>query len=379
MSKLGRKKVFSVIDLRQGFWQIPCEKDSRKYLAFKTPSGLFQWKVMPFGLKTAPALFTKAIRRMLSAKYGDVTLKERLGPGAPETLNTDPYAFAYMDDIVIFSDDEESHTQHVLDIMRRLKEFGLKVSAEKTHLFKKEVKYLGHIIGRFGTKMNLDKVDIINQWELPQTPPGLLSFVPTVGFYKNFLGEKFVQLAKPLREMINSGNMKWTAKNIQKFKLIKEMITSETVLASPDWSKEFFLETDASSYAVGGVCYQYDEKQNKRPIMWMGRKLNKNEANYCTRDQELLAVLYCIERARMYLYGRHFTVKTDHLNLLWLYENDVQGRIARWATKLFAYDFTIKHIRGKDNIVADGISRMRGATAVVMSLTTDNTEAMRTT
>ena len=149
--------------------------------------------------------------------------------------------------------------------------------------------------------------------------------------------------------------------------------------ASPDWSKEFFLETDLSSFAVGGVCYQYDDKQNTRPIMWMGRKLNKNEANYCTRDQELLAVLYCIERARMYLYGRHFTVKTDHFNLLWLYENDVQGRIARWATKLSAYDFTIKHIRGKDNIVADGISRMRGATAVVMSLTTDNREAMRTT
>ena len=107
------------------------------------------------------------------------------------------------------------------------------------------------------------------------------------------------------------------------------MITNETVVASPDWSKEFFLETDASSYAVGGVCYQYDDKQNKRPIMWMGRKLNKKQANYCTRDQELLAVLYCLERARMYLYGRHFRVKTDHLNLLWLYENDVQGRIAR--------------------------------------------------
>ena len=137
LSKLGKKKIFSVIDLRQGFWQIPVEEDSRKFLAFKTPSGLFQWKVMPFGLKTAPAYFTKSIRRMLSAKYGDSSLHERLGPGALETLAADPYAFAYMDDIVIYSDDEESHTQHVLDIMRRIKEFGLKISAEKTHLFKK--------------------------------------------------------------------------------------------------------------------------------------------------------------------------------------------------------------------------------------------------
>jgi hypothetical protein len=284
-----------------------------------------------------------------------------------------------MDDIVIYSDDEESHTQHVLDIMRRIKEFGLKISAEKTHLFKKSIKYLGHIITPEGTKMDPDKVSILKDAELPQTAAALLSFISTVGFYKNFLGNKFVQLAKPLREMIQSGNMNWTPKNRQKFQLIKDMITNEQVLIAPDWSKEFFLETDASSYAVGGCCYQYDEKNNKRPIMWMGRKLNKAEANYCTRDQELLAVIYCIERARMYLYGRHFTVKTDHLNLLWLYENDVQGRVARWAAKLSAYDFTIEHIRGKDNVVADGISRLRGATALVMHLTPKTTVAMRNT
>ena len=137
---------------------------------------------MSFGLKTAPAHFTKAIRRMLSAKYGDASLRERLGPGAPETLAADPYAFAYMDDIVIYSDEEESHTKHVLDIMRRIKEFGLKISAEKTHLFKTSIKYLGHIITPEETKMDPDKVSILKNAGLPQTPAALLSFVSTVGF-----------------------------------------------------------------------------------------------------------------------------------------------------------------------------------------------------
>jgi hypothetical protein len=110
--------------------------------------------------------------------------------------------------------------------------------------------------------------------------------------------------------------------------------------------------------------------------MWMGKKLTSSEANYCTRDQELLAVLYCIERARMFLYGRKFTVRSDHLNLLWLYENDVSGRIARWAAKLSAYDFKIEHIKGKDNIVADGISRIRyrSAAAVLLAGLAPNTK-----
>ena len=98
---------------------------------------------------TAPAHFTpKAIRRLLSARYGDKTLKDRLGPGATEVLSTEPYAFAYMDDIIIYSDDGESHIEHGKDVLRRVREFGLKVSADKTHLFKSEVRYLGHIVSR---------------------------------------------------------------------------------------------------------------------------------------------------------------------------------------------------------------------------------------
>jgi hypothetical protein len=272
-----------------------------------------------------------------------------------------------MDDIIIYSDDEESHLEHVKDVLRRVREFGLKISAEKTHLFKAEVKYLGHIISREGNRMDPEKVRVLKEYPLPQNVAQLHSFVSTVGFYKNFFGKRFTDLAKPLREMVQRGSVQWDKNKLECFQKIRDMVAEERFLKPPDWNKKFFLETDASGYAIGGCCYQYDAEGRKRPIMWMGKKLTSSEANYCTRDQELLAVLYCIERARMFLYGRKFTVRSDHLNLLWLYENDVSGRIARWAAKLSAYDFKIEHIKGKDNIVADGISRIRyRSTAAVL-------------
>jgi hypothetical protein len=188
---------------------------------------------MPFGLKTAPAHFTKAIRRLLSARYGDKTLKDRLGPGASEVLSTEPYAFAYMDDIIIYSDDEESHLEHVKDVLRRVKEFGLKISAEKTHLFKSEVRYLGHIISREGTKMDPEKVRVLKEYPLPQNVAQLHSFVSTVGFYKNFFGKKFTELAKPLREMVQRGSVRWDKSKLECFHKIRDMVAEEKFLKPP--------------------------------------------------------------------------------------------------------------------------------------------------
>ena len=201
------------------------------------------------------------------------------------------------------------------------------------------------------------KVQVIRNYPTPATPAELHSFVCMVGFYSDFI-PNLKEMQRPLQEMISKKDMTWTPERSKAFEATRSCVSNKVALAQPDFDKKFYLETDASKYAVGGVLYQLDEKEFKRPIMWMGRKLAKPEVNYCTRDQELLAVLYCIERCRMYLYGRHFIVRTDHLNLCWLYDNDQEGRVARWAIKLNAYDFDIEHIKGKHNVVADGISRI---------------------
>ena len=176
-----------------------------------------------------------------------------------------------------------------------------------------------------------------------------------MNFYSMFL-PKLKEKERPLQEMMEARTIDWTPEREKAFEEIKAMVCEENFLAQPDWEKAFFLETDASKYAVGGVLYQYDEEKNKRPICWLGRKLTLAEKNYCTREQELLALLYCVEKCKMYLYGRHFTVRTD---LCWLYENELQGRVARWALKLNAYQRSLKSGPGPKLAPAPSLSSGR--------------------
>ena len=349
--KLREARVFSVIDIRMGFWQLPIHPDSRWVTAFACPEGLFQWTVLPFGLKTAPALFTQAIRKMLSANYRDPKVYDEFG-------TADNFSFAYMDDIIIYSKNQEEHLKHVADIMRRIDEFGFKIQAEKCKFFQSSVKYLGHVVSEGKIKMDPEKVEIIRNWPKPETTASLHTFIATVGFYAPFFGKSFTEYAKSLREMVRKGDCTWTPESNKAFNAIRKMVTSESFVVPPDWNKTFHIDTDASKYAIGGCLYQIDDEGRKKPVMWMGRKLNGAEVNYPTRDQELLALLYSIEKARMYIYGRKFIVHSDNMNLLFLYDNDVEGRVARWAMKLTAYDFELKHIKGTANVVADGISRI---------------------
>ena len=357
-TKIKKANYYSVIDLKSGFWQLQIEESSRWVTAFEAPAGLFQWTVLPFGLKTAPALFTQAIQRMLGPAYtnGDV------GP-------TSEFAFAYIDDIIIWSQTAEEHMKHLQDIFRRLKEFGLKVAGKKCEFFQKKVNYLGHVVSNGKWVPNPDKVKVIAEYPLPQTVAKLHTFIATAGFYNAFI-PGFAKSVEPLRRMVNAMDMTWTKSRIRAFEKIRADMSNIPQLYTPDFDRKFFLETDASAIAIGAVLYQLqgdpkmDEKtlvappkESKRPVMWMGRRLSKAERNYCTREQELLAVVWAIEKSRDFIYGRKFTVFTDHLNLTFLYDNDACGRVARWAMKLAAYDFDIRHIRGKDNVVADTLSR----------------------
>jgi hypothetical protein len=367
--KMKGAKYFSVIDLRKGYWSIPIRPQDRWITSFRTPQGFFQWKVLPMGIKTASPIFSQAVDQMLSKKYESQAFREQMGDDA----DTNKFVFAYVDDIIIFSKTEEEHTKQLNDILRRVKEFGFKINAQKCSFFQTSVQYLGHIISHNKIQMSNEKINAMKNIPRPTTAAGLLSAVSAFGFYSKFLGKPFVEICKPLREMIKCNDMKWTDKRQNAFKRMKDMGTSDKVLTPPDFSKEFTLDTDASSYAVGGVLAQAGKDGELRPVMFMGRKLTTQESRYCTRDQELLALIYCVSRARKYLHGRRFKVRTDHINLCWLFEANTYGRVARWAAKLGEYDFYIEHIKGKNNIIPDYISRnpISPVAAFVAALTPD--------
>jgi len=256
--RLGKAKWFTVIDLRQGFWQLPLRKEDRWITTFKCPQGLFQWKVLPFGLKTAPALFAQAVTMMLGKQYESETRGAELGQ-----VNT--YAVAYVDDIIIFSEDVGKHVDHVIDILRRVDEFGFRIATEKCKWFKTSVKYLGHVVTMGKIKMNPEKVNVIKDYPRPQTSAELHSFLSLVGFYARFLAN-LKDTERPLQEMVRTEDMLWTRARKKAFRDLKEMVTSEEFLAQPDWEKEFFLETDSSKYAVGGVLYQMDDRKKAHKL-----------------------------------------------------------------------------------------------------------------
>lgn len=364
VDRLREAQFMSTLDLKSGFHQLPIAETDRHLTAFMVGTKLYQWKVLPMGLKTAPGLFQKAMEKVLSSKYDDPEFVKIYG-------STENYAFAYIDDIIIFSKSAEDHEAHLKDIMRRISAFGLKLNPLKCKFFQRMIQYLGYLVGNGKVRMSPAAIDKILNYERPTAVPQLHTFVAMVQHYSEFLKD-FAEDTRLLWTMIRERDMEWNEQRARAFETLKAAISkvphpdgeeNGPVLILPDFEKEFHVLTDASGYALGGVLAQYTEvpglvEEILKPVMFISRKLTSTEQKYSTRDREALGILWSVKRFRKYLYGTHFTVHTDHANLRWLMETEVTGRLARWATTLSNYDFTLKYIKGKDNVVADTMSRL---------------------
>ncbi|KAL1110146.1 hypothetical protein AAG570_008223 [Ranatra chinensis] len=215
----------------------------------------------------------------------------------------------YMDDIIVFSRSEQEHGEHLVQLLRRLEEFGLKVSREKTMFFQPSVKFLGYVVSERGIHPDPGKVEAIKNLQVPVDVKGV----------------------------------------------------REPVIRFPDFTKQFVVTTDASQVALRAVLSQLDHLGD-RPVAFTSRKLTSTESRYSTIERELLGVVWAVEYFRPYLWGRQFLIKTDHKPLVWVGGlKETSARVARWKERLAAYSFTISHNKGKDNVVADCLSRMVNA------------------
>ena len=342
LRRAGGCKFFSKIDLKSAFHLIRI-KEGKEYLtAFRTKYGHFEYLVMPFGLKNAPGTFQAFMNNI----FGDLI---------------DRGVIVYIDDILIYTKDLDSHKIILREVFSRIQKFNLTVKREKCIFFANRVAFLGHILSEQGVGMDPKKLEAIENWKFPKNRKEVRSFIGLANYYRDFI-ENFSAIARPLTDLTKEGVLFCMDKeSMESFLKLKDSFKNEVLLMYPDQTKEFFLEVDASEFGIGAALSQVDEKTGKlRPIGFYSRKLLPQEQNYEIHDKELLAIVEGLKEWRYLLIGTDspFSVFSDHKNLLYFSEPRVLNRRqARWSLFLSDFNFNIFYRPGPKQVVSDALSR----------------------
>ena len=339
LDKLRKARYISSLDLKEGYWQVPLAPESRQITAFTVPSrGLFQFRVMPFGLHSAPATF----QRLMDLVIG------------PEM---DPYCFAYLDDIIVLGETFEQHLSLLTEVFHRLRSANLRLNPEKCQFGRRSLQYLGHLVTAEGIHTDPEKVASIRQLPPPSNVKGIRRFLGIASWYRRFVPD-FSKIAAPLNRLLKKGiAWQWSEEQDEAFRRLKDGLTSAPVLACPNFEKPFILQTDASDQGLGVALIQHD-KDGDHVVAYASRSLTDSEKKYSVTEKECLAIVWGVEKMRPYLEGYRFTVLTDHQSLRWLHSiKSPSGRLARWSIFLQQFDFEIKYRQGILNRVADALSR----------------------
>ncbi|KAL5516832.1 hypothetical protein EMCRGX_G002255 [Ephydatia muelleri] len=348
IDRLGRAKVITTLDLSKGYWQVPVAAEDRAKTAFSSPYGLFQFTVMPFGLQGAPATFQRMMDELLRGTEG--------------------YSAAYLDDIVIYSDNWKDHMKHLKEVFRRLRKAALTVKFDKCQFGMDQCIYLGHMVGNGTVRPENSKLEALKEFPIPRTKTAVRGFLGLAGYYRRFI-PNFAETAAPLTDLTRktaTKEVQWNSECGRAFEKLKSLLCGEPVLKCPDFEKPFVLQTDASDRGVGAVLSQLYEGED-HPVAYFSRKLLPREEKYSVVEKECLAIKLAVQIFRVYLLGRSFTIQTDHRSLEWLDRlKDANNRLMRWSLALQPFQFSVQYRTGKANANADALSRAfsDGATGV---------------
>ena len=342
IDQIGNAKFVSTFDMLKGYWQVPLTQRAREISAFVTPNSLYQYKVMPFGMKNAPATF----QRMVNKLVRDID-------GCEE----------YIDDVVIFSNNWSDHIRQIKRFFQIMREAKLTINLMKSEFGKATVKYLGHIVGQGQVKPLDAKIQTIVKYPIPTSWKELARFLGMAGYYRNFC-LNFSEIAAPLTNLLSKKvKFVWTDDCQLAFDKVKLLLQKSPVLKSPDYEKPFKLIIDSSDVGTGSVLVQEVSDGLDHPVSYFSKKFLKYQKNYSVVEKETLGLVLALEHFDVYLGSTPFKIKvyTDHnpLTFLKTMKNKNQ-RLVRWSLALQEYNLEIQHIPGSENVVADALSRCIG-------------------
>ena len=343
IDKMAGARYWTTLDAASAYWSIPLAESDKEKTAFSVPHGKYEFNVTPYGLSNAGSSYQRMIDMCLSG------------------LSTER-VLAYMDDIVIFNSTFQEHIQDLAAVFDRLRLANVTLKGSKCVFAAESVDFLGYELSSQGIKPQHRLTQAIDQFSPPESRKELKRFLGLSGFYRSFI-QDYAVISEPLNKLTcDNVPFLWTNQCESAFKELKRRLTSQPVLAFPKLNETFTVEVDASDYAAGGVLSQTGEDGLLHPIAYFSTAFKGSQRQWAPITKEAFALVLAVRHWHVYLAGTEFILNTDHNPLVHLRkQKDPRGKFGRWIAELEEYDYTVKYIRGKDNVKADSLSRDRCA------------------
>ena len=337
--KLAGSQYYSKFDFSKGYWQIPMSEDSKDYTSFATTSGLRRFRVMPFGLVNAGSTYNRMMRKMLE--------------GSRNLEN-------YLDDVLGHSKTWNDQLLILRDFFERVRKANLSLKPSKCQIGFTRVEFLGHTLTGDTIEPKSATLEKILDTPRPTSKKQVRALLGMVGFYRKFIPDCST-LTAPLSDLTtkrSSNQVKWGDEQEEAFVKLRQLLSRSPILKLPDLNRPFLLQTDSSDLSVGAVLLQ-EWDGIKHPVAYASRKLLSRERNYTVGERECLAVIWAVQKFSRFLTANHFTLETDHRPLECLNTvHTTNPRIMRWGLALQSFSFTVRYIKGSDNVLADCLSRI---------------------
>ncbi|XP_054267309.1 uncharacterized protein K02A2.6-like [Macrosteles quadrilineatus] len=340
MARIKDAKVFSKLDANHGFWQIALAEESQDLTTFLTPWGRYKFKVLPFGITSAPEYFQKRIQK---------------------TLGSQRNCLAHIDDILVWGSSQEEHDLILNEVLKKLRNAGITLNKDKCVFSQPEVQFLGHHLSSRGVQISHERVKAILEMKPPSDIKEVQRFLGMINFCGKYIPNRS-EILKPIHDLLKEKNeWFWGEQQQHAFESIKKLLTSAPQLAFYDPRLPTLVSADASSYGLGGLLLQKHHDGKFRPVSYISRSLTEAEKSYSNIEREALAITWACDKLRDYIIGREIVIETDHKPLVKILSSknldDITPRLQRMRLRMMRYSYSVTYTPGKHLAPADCLSR----------------------